>query len=222
MTSQTPDKQPQSFSVLVDDDLQRAEEGAFQLLYHQRQQFNQRWQQQHTIVKYVKTVGRWLAQGLTVAGFVLCLASLISGHTWSGSWWPLALCLVVFFLIGLLAYRLPDLEPAIDRWSDGVSRNSCRKVARRCVKGADQRLPFTAGYGLKADQVTYHRDQEQAGEAIWTRAVSGHALVADELTILIKKPRSLHPRVVILLPPTAEWLRCLDAGNVGYGRRKYG
>ena len=222
MTPQTPDNQLHSFSVPVDDEyLQRAEQAAFRLLYDQRQQFNLRWQQ-HTIVRSVKTAGRWLALLLSVAGFVLCLALLVSGHSWNGSWWPLALCLVVFFVIGVLAYRLPDIEPAVDRWSDRVTRQSCRKVAHRCVKGAHQWLPFTARYELQAGQVSYHRDAEQPGDAIWTRAFSGHALVADDITILIKKPRSLHPRVVILLPPTADWLACLEAHNISHNRSEHG
>lgn len=213
--NQTSDHNDHSgLTAEVDEDyLQQAEQEACQLLYHQRQQFNLRWQN-NPVVKRTKAVARWLALVLSVVGFVLCLALLIGGHSWDGASWPWLVCLLVFLAIGVLAYRLPDFEPALERWTDQVSYKSCRKVARRCVKGAHQLTPFTARYELKEGDITYHRDQEEPGQAVWTRTLAGHALLADHITILVKKQRSLHPLVVILLSPTPDWLGCLGDHNI--------
>ncbi len=201
--------------------LQQAEQQAFELLYHQRQQFNQRWQQ-NTIMQWVKNTARWIGIMVCVIGFMICLASVIGGYTWSGSQWPLLLCLGLFLLCGVLLYKAPDFEPVMLRWTDQVSYKSCRKMAQRCIKGAHQMAPFTARYELSAGNISYHRDQQEAGNAVWTRSFKGHALIGEQLTILVKKERSLYPQVVILLPPTDDWLNCLKTHNINHYRSGYG
>lgn len=182
--------------------LSQAEAQIYQLLLKQRRAFNQRWQHNRTMNK-VKPWIRYFGLGLSVLGLLLMWVMWFGGFGWVFKPSQQVLLSLVFVLLLILYYYLPRAEQAIYRWTDRVSQKSCRKLAKKCIRQADKMAPFEAHYEIKGDLISYYRCQEHTAdepswEFAWNRRLQGHAIQAQNATVLFKKATSIAPQIVIL------------------------
>jgi hypothetical protein len=106
---------------------------------------------------------------------------------------------IVFFIITfLLFYFLPSVEGSIKNWTKKRTINTCKKLAKKCVKKARKLTPFQAEYDIKGDLISYYRGQDDVWKLAWSRRLKGVAIQGQSATLFFRKWTSIQPTIVIL------------------------
>ena len=199
--------------------VQQAEREIDDILLQQRRAFNLRWDQSPKVQKF-KVFLRYFGLTMCFLGFVLCATVLVMGMTWDGQYWPLWTLLGLFLLLGWVFFKLHQFESGINRWKDRVSQNSCRKLAKKCVKQAAAMVPFTAQYEIKGHLVSYYRSRTQVDDDqtewqfVWNRPMAGFACVAQHATVFFKSTKGFQPRIIILHGDPVNWMQVLSEQDI--------
>ncbi len=197
-------EQEQKIQSAVDAEfIQRAEDDIYAVLLSQRRRFNQRWQNHPTMNK-VKVFLRYFGLLLCLVGAVICAGALFMGMAWDHRIWPLWALLVLFLLLAWFFIKLPKFEQKAQQWTERVSKKSCRKLAKKCVKQADGMVPFKAQYEIKGDLISYYRSQPSEGvnkdrwQFVWNRTMAGHVIQSSHATVFFKTQKSIQPKIIVL------------------------
>jgi hypothetical protein len=182
-------------SHITSDRIDSAEQELFQILLKQHQSFNDRWYSS-AIVNKVILILRVIGILGSLIGAVLCFFLVKSGGYIAGI--QTELYIIFFIITFLLFYFLPLWQESLKNWTRNRSTNTCRKLAKKCVKKARKLTPFQAEYDIKGDLISYYRGQDDVWKLAWSRRLKGVAIQGQSATLFFRKWTSIQPTIVIL------------------------
>ena len=137
---------------------------------------------------------------------VFGLAVTLSLRLFDTSDWarpPSAWFIPVFSAFIVFMLLQPRLEGPLRDWSFRVASLGIGRTVARVMREASRLAPFEADYELKGDLMVYCRGKDANWRLGWSRNLGkirpgGHAVQAESLTVLFRKPTSVLPWAVIL------------------------
>jgi len=176
--------------------LDRVEEECDEILWRQRQRYNQRW---YLSAHFAKTTSVMRVAGFIVSAFGIGLSIFYLLYpSVCPKWFYGELYLVSFVAAGFLFYFLPQLQAKIVNRMLNAGRPGCRKMAQRFVSKARKRIPYEAEYAFRGDLVSLYREKDGKHQQIWSRRVSGFAILGQHVTLVFRKSTSIIPTMLLL------------------------
>lgn len=175
----------------------RAEEEAFQILLKRRLSFNDRWHSRPSVLKAVSIL-RIIGLSLSILGALITIVSVTVKPDWCPTGLKAGVFILFFILAGVLFYFLPAFDRSIKGWVKKTATNSCRRLAKKCVKAARKAAPYEAEYDIKGDLISYYRGQNDDWQLAWSRKFKGVAIHGKSTTLFFRKWTSIQPIMVVL------------------------
>lgn len=182
----------------IDLDLvDRAEEEAFQILLKQRLSFNDRWHSKPSAIRAISLL-RIIGLLLSILGVLLSTVAVTIKPDWYLTDFEAGVFVLLFILAGLLFYFLPAFDHSIKNWVKKTATNSCRRLAKKCVKAARNAAPYEAEYDIKGNLISYYRGQDDNWQLAWSRKLKGVAIHGKSTTLFFRRWTSIQPTMVVL------------------------
>lgn len=179
-------------STLID----RVEQECYQILYHQRLLYNERWYS-FLSFKKIKFISRLVGLSASIFGVILCVFYLVYPST-CPKWFFAKFYLLFFIGAALLFYYLPRLDAIFISRMKNVGGKSCKRMARRFVSKARKAVPYEVEYNFRGDLVTCFREKDNNWKQVWSKRLKGFAIMGETVTLLFRNPNSILQKMLIL------------------------